>query len=331
MTSPYRTFREQSRHYFARPHHGLPTQPIQSPAAWLGEQQRKQTDHWLIELSQQDIDTIDRATEYVMQSGTPTERITHGDFPLPGLAQKIANWRATLADGRGFCVVRGLPVDAWGETKSGVAFWGIGHHLGAPGAQNPQGDLLGHVIDYGEEKSQPNVRRYRTTGNIDFHCDAADVVGLLCLNAAKVGGQSRIASSVSVFNQVLMSMPEAVGRLFEPFALDLRDEQGPRQRGYMPVQPCCFGADGKLRTFYHSEYFRSAQRLEGVQIDPIAMQLLDAYDEFCASDKVYLDMWLAPGDMQFVSNHTTMHARTGYEDWPEPERRRHLLRLWLSL
>jgi hypothetical protein len=36
-----------------------------------------------------------------------------------------------------------------------------------------------------------------------------------------------------------------------------------------------------------------------------------------------------PGDVQLISNHTVVHARTAYEDAPESER--HLLRLWLSL
>jgi len=35
------------------------------------------------------------------------------------------------------------------------------------------------------------------------------------------------------------------------------------------------------------------------------------------------------GDIQFLHNHVILHTRTAFEDWPEPERRRHLLRLWL--
>ncbi len=46
--------------------------------------------------------------------------------------------------------------------------------------------------------------------------------------------------------------------------------------------------------------------------------------------RVRLDMAFEPGDMQFLLNHSILHARTAYEDWPEPERRRHLLRLWLA-
>ena len=100
-----------------------------------------------------------------------------------------------------------------------------------------------------------------------------------------------------------------------------------------PAELCerCWSANAGLQTFYHSEYFRSADRLDGVTIDKAASELLDLYDQICATPEFHLDMWLQRGDMQFISNHTTLHARTGYEDWPERNRKRHLLRLWLSL
>jgi hypothetical protein len=41
-------------------------------------------------------------------------------------------------------------------------------------------------------------------------------------------------------------------------------------------------------------------------------------------------MEFQPGDIQLVHNHTILHDRTAFEDFPEPERKRHLLRLWLA-
>jgi hypothetical protein len=138
------------------------------------------------------------------------------------------------------------------------------------------------VVDTGEDAAKPLVRLYRTAADIDWHCDLADVVGLLCLRTAKRGGASRIVSSVRVYDELLRRRPDLVERLFEPFALDARDEQGSSKRPFLPVPPCRF-ARGRLRTFWHDDYFRSALR------HPEAPR------------------------------------------WPEPERRRHLLRLWLSL
>ena len=101
--------------------------------------------------------------------------------------------------------------------------------------------------------------------------------------------------------------------------------------GYFMLPPSCFSEENGLQTFYHSEYFRSAERHGDINYDEQTHALLDLYDSLCARPDLQLDMWLEPGDMQFISNHTIAHARTDYEDWPEPERKRHLLRLWLSL
>jgi hypothetical protein len=37
-----------------------------------------------------------------------------------------------------------------------------------------------------------------------------------------------------------------------------------------------------------------------------------------------------PGDMQFLRNAVILHARTQYQDWQEPDKKRHLLRLSLT-
>ncbi|MEM9572364.1 MAG: TauD/TfdA family dioxygenase [Pseudomonadota bacterium] len=327
----FRSFRDQSLHYFLRDHTHIPENRIEAESAWKGDDLKTRIDEWLIVLSDAERDEIDRAVETVMKSGAKMDEITRDTFPLPTLSAKIMGWREVIKNGRGFVVVRGLPIQAWGEEKSAMAYWGIGHHLGEPGAQNPKNELLGHVIDYGEEADNPIVRRYRTTGNIDFHCDAADAVGLLCLQTAKSGGQSRIVSSVAIFNEIQKTHPQLAGKLFEPFALDLRGEEKPGDPGFISIPPARYTESGGLKTFYHSEYFRSADRHADVSFDAATRELLDVYDALCLRPDLQLDMWLETGDMQFISNHTTIHSRTEYEDWPERARKRHLLRLWLSL
>lgn len=330
--SAHRSFGDQARHYFARSHRGVPHAPIDSPAAWLGKDLRGQESSWRVRLAEAELAEFEEALDQIESEGLAIEDVDRDRFPLPRLTPKIAAWRHELMRGRGFVVVSGFPVARWGEARSALAFWALGHHLGIPGAQNPAGELLGHIMDYGEQTDSPNVRLYRTSGNIRFHCDVADVVGLLCLHTARSGGQSRIASSVSIWNAIFEQNPERARLLFEPFAHDLRGEHRPDGPRHVHLQPCCFGEDGVLRTFYHSEYFRSVARLPEVGALPESRQsLLDEYDTLGASPDFHLDMWLEPGDMQFISNHTIVHARTKYEDDPDPERKRHLLRLWLSL
>ncbi len=260
----YRSFAEQAIHYFTRPHSEAPSAPVQSPAAWLGSEMREQEASWHARLDESELHELTQALADIERRGIPIESVDRENFPLPRLGRRIAEWRHQLMQGRGFVIVSGLPVEKWGEERSALAFWGLGHHLGVPGAQNPDGELLGHITDYGEQDDTPEVRLYRTTSNIRFHCDAADVVGLLCLQKARNGGQSRIASSVAIWNQIFEEDPESARLLLGPVEHDLRGEHPPDHPGYMTLQPSCFGEDGVLRTFYHSDYFRSAARLPAI-------------------------------------------------------------------
>ena len=157
------------------------------------------------------------------------------------------------------------------------------------------------------------------------------MVGLLCLNKAKSGGQSRIVSSVSVFNELIKRRPDLAARLFEPLQLDIRDKEVNEAGGSLPIQPCCY-ANGELRTFYHADYFRSVVRHDDVPaLTELEQDLLDTYEATAVEPGMYLDMDLLPGDIQLLSNHSILHARTEYEDYDDPQKRRHLLRLWLSL
>jgi hypothetical protein len=320
-------FLEQLLHYFDRPHVGVPTRPIGGPAAWRGDELAG-SDAWRERLTGEQVAELARAVDVARACGRPTAQLTAADFPLPKLAEAIARWRHELVDGRGFLLVGGLPVASWSREEAEVAFWGLGLHLGVPGAQNEEGDLLGRVIDLSAEARHADERLYRTNKSIRFHCDAADVVGLLCLGTSREGGASRLVSSVTVFDHLLATRPELAARLFEPMLLDARRPPGAGTQ-YTPVPPCTF--DGtRLRTFMHLDYYTSVERHPGVTLDERARAVLAAWEEYAEQPGVHLDMQLAPGDVQLVSNHSVVHARTAYADEPGAPPR-HLLRLWLSL
>jgi len=325
-----RSFAAQVLHYFQREDAGVCRTPLDVPAAWRGEALRRAPEGWTEILDPAEVEELEAAIRQVRQRGLPLRRVHRQDFPLPGLAARLAGFAREVDEGRGFLLLRGLPVERWGEEDAALAFWGIGQHLGQPGAQNPEGDLLGHVRDTGEEATNPHVRRYKTSGDIRFHCDLADAVGLLCLRGARRGGASRLASSVTVYNEILCRRPDLVDRLYEPFALDSRNEQGEARRPWLPVPPCRY-AHGRLSVFYHSDYFRSAERHPDVVLAPRDRELLDLFEAIANEPEIRLDMQFEPGDVQLVSNHTVVHARTAYEDPPAAGRGRHLLRLWLSL
>jgi hypothetical protein len=320
----YKSLRAQTLHYWARPHQGIPIAPIDTPAAWRGEEMRRRED-WKVTLGAAEIAEVKAAVAAAQGSGRPMGELTRADFPLPTLAAKVAQWRDEIRRGRGFILIKGVPVADWTEAQAGMFFWCLGHHFGVPGAQNPEGDLLGHVRD---QRTGEDVRYYRTNKELAVHTDAADFVGLLCLQKAKSGGLSRIASSVAVFNELLRTKPHLAPRLFEPMWFDTKGEGGVRA---FPIPPCRY-ANGELRTFWQSDYYRTVNRFDHVpKLSAGEQELLDSYDGIANSEQFHLDMDLEPGDVQLISNHTILHARTAFEDWPELDKRRHLLRLWISI
>lgn len=322
-TSPrYRSQIRQSLHYFARPHDSIRRTPLDTPAVWRGAE--LPVSSWLEVLDAAAIAELDAALDRVERLGQPTAALVRGDFPLPTLAPRFADWRRSIEHGRGFVVLRGIPVERWSQERCERFFWCFGLHLGIPGAQNPQGDLLGHVRDTGAAMDG-TVRQYRTREAIPFHCDLADVVGLLCLRAAARGGRSRIASSAYAYNEVLARRPDLVDRMYEPLRMDTKGEGSVP---YISLEPCRH-AVGVLRTFWHAEYFRSVERHPWApRLDATERALLDLYDEILDEPGCALEMDLRPGDIQLLSNHVIVHSRSAFEDGDQP---RHLLRLWLSL
>ena len=320
----FRSLRRQTLHYFARPAIGPRREPVDSPADWTGAAVRDGGE-WIERFSDAELGEIEHALDRAEAGGRPLQTLRAADLPLPTVGQRIAGWREQIAHGRGFVLIRGLPVGEWSEARAECFFWGFGLHFGVPGAQNPDGDLLGHVRD---TRSNRDQRFYRTDKAIGVHTDAADVVGLMCLQPARRGGLSRIVSSVGVFNELCRRRPELVERLFQPMWFDTHGDGGIPA---YPIEPCAW--DGKtLRTFWQSDYYRSASR--HAHVPPLSddeAELLDAWDAIANERDRCLDMDLQPGDIQLLSNHSQLHARTAFTDWDDAGRQRHLLRLWISL
>ena len=138
-------------------------------------------------------------------------------------------------------------------------------HLGTCGAQDNSGELLGHVMDTGAD---PTVeRQYKTRAAIDYHCDAAEVVGLLCLGASTEGGESTLVSSAMAYNRLLAEEPHLIDRLYEPFLLDTRGSGGIQA---VKMESARHGADGRLRVVRLEVRNRRSEvgRAAGAEVEP---------------------------------------------------------------
>jgi hypothetical protein len=302
---------------------------ITGPSAWLGRDVAPRTD-WIEPLSEPEISEIEVASQRLMPTEVDWRAMHPEDFPLPRLARRLPGIMDDVLQGRGFVLLRGLPVEQWSRRLSAIAFLGLGLHWGNLRSQNRQGHLLGHVMDMGLSSRDPNVRIYQTKERQNFHTDSCDVVALLCLHPARSGGLSSLVSSVTIFNEMRKRRPDLARVLFAPIETDRRGEVAEGQKPFFRMPVFNWHA-GLLSAIYHRPYIESARRFSDVpELTPKQIEALDLFDALANDPALQFSMELRAGDIQFVHNHTLLHDRTAFEDWPEPERKRHLLRLWLA-
>ena len=301
-----------------------------SPAAWLGPDMARQPDRWTWRLTAEQIADLDEAVSQLDATGRDIVSFAAIDAPLPHIAERLAELKQDLLFSLGFCLISGVPVERYNLRQAAIAFWCLGAHLGEPVSQNAKGHVLGHVRDLGFDFNKPSARGYQTSDRLSYHCDMGDVVGLLSLRTGKSGGMSSIASSVALFNLMAQQRPDLVRVLMETTYRDRRDEIPEGRKPWYPL-PVFMPHEGRLFTHFVQSTIRKAQRFAEVpRITAEQQEAFDLLDALAGSPELRLDMAFRPGDVQFLCNHTVLHSRTAYEDWPEPEKKRHLLRLWLG-
>lgn len=304
--------------------------PVYSNAqAWRGADLAKTTD-WVHRLTDDERAEIHNSVSVLDRSGRDFLELSAEDFPLPTLGPTLARLRQEVLHGRGFQLVRGLDISGYSLRQAAIAYWGIGLHIGEPVSQNGKGHVLGHVTNLGLNYADPEVRGYQTNARLPYHSDASDIVTLLCLRTAKSGGLSSVASSTTVWNEMVARRPDCARTLLEPLHYTRWGEIPEGKLAYEAV-PVFSSWKGRMITTYVRSAVHKAQALPGVpKLSAAQIEAMDVLDALAADPDIHLDMSFQPGDIQLVSNYSVFHSRTAYEDWPEPERRRHLLRLWLA-
>ncbi|MFT5390884.1 MAG: hypothetical protein ACI8PT_001074 [Gammaproteobacteria bacterium] len=305
----------------------LPEQYV-GASAWSGRELRD-SDAWMYHFSAADIAELEAALHSSLAQKTPLVELDQESFPLPNLGERLRALRDEVVTGRGFSLLRGLPVERLGIEHSARIYLGLGAYVGRPVSQNAKGHLLGHVTDLNLDVDDPQVRTYQTTARQYYHADSCDIVCLLCLKTAKEGGLSSIVSSVALYNEVMRQRPDLAAVLSAPIAIDRRGEVPAGHKPYFMLG--VFNHfEGYVSTYYSRRYAESAQRFDDApRLTPAHLEGFDLLDTLVEDADMHLNMALRPGDIQLVHNHTILHDRTAFVDWPEPQRRRHLLRLWL--
>jgi hypothetical protein len=304
--------------------------PVNSAAAWRGDELEK-TGDWLFHLTPGQVAELEAVGERFVEDDPDLRVVTAEQYPIPGLASALKSWGHDVDAGRGFVLVRGLRTHLYSDALSAAIFYVLGLHMGDPMRQNQMGDLLDHVYATSDKTmDDPTALPSKVRDKLVFHSDSSDVVALMCLRPGQSGGASLLVSGAQIYNEILKRRPDLAPLLLEPFHWDWRrqDHESP---SYTYTSPMVSLVDGVFSMYAGATYIFTAQEYPGVpQLTPQQIEVIKLFDEITYEPGMAIATSFQPGDIQWLSNYAALHSRDAFTDFPEPQRRRHLLRLWLK-
>ena len=307
------------------PRHG----PVGGPGVWYGPEMKK-SGAWIHALSETESNEMVDAMRQARSRHDDIADMTKADFAVPTFGQTLEDLRQEVMHGRGFVLLRNFPVEGFSFEEIATMYWGFGTYMGSARSQNARGHLLGHVTDITDQYEDPSRRGYLSRRHLLYHSDSVDMVSLLCLQKAKEGGLSTIVSSYTIHDEMWKRRPDLAERLYRGVPRSRRKEI-PEGKGPWYELPVFNYLEGRLVISYLRQFIDDAQEIPEVgPHDPLLVEALNLMTELAEDPDLFLSMEFEPGDIQLIHNHQILHNRTAYEDWPEPERKRYLLRLWLS-
>ena len=298
------------------------------PMAWRRDSFQHVADY-AVELTDADRRDLVASALALADKRPAPERLIRDDFRLPGLDARLQGAYDDVRAGRGFVLLRGLPVGTLTREQFITAVWGIGTRFGRAISQNAQGELIGHVIDASKEEATP--RMFRSNLELRLHTDWTAMLSLACWQSAASGGATYVASALTIHEEIKRRAPELLAPLYNGFHYHRLGEEGEGEEPVSPYRIPVFGLKGgHLTCRYQRAGIAAGHRTAGVPLTDLELRSLDMFDEAAKAPEHRLAFYLERGDMLIVNNYTMLHARTGFTEHPEAERRRHLVRLWLD-
>jgi hypothetical protein len=309
----------------------MSTQTAADPRAWRADT-IDDPESWMVSLSERSLAALEQGAHRGQPDSQPVTDLRAGGDLRAACAGDIDRARAALAN-RGFFLTA-VPPERFGPPEAQAVYWLVGQLLGRPVEQNIQGTLLydvrdtGQDVRYGARFSVTNAESSFHTDN-SFGSEVVDGVGLLCVNPARSGGRSQLVSGYAVREELSTRHPDALPVLRQPFHVDrrggIRPGEGPT--ALVPV----LGEDNRgLLIRYLRFWIEAGHEKAGVPLTAAQAGALDALDGVAGDPRLRVEFTLKPGEMLFVNNRWIFHNRTAFEDFDDPERRRHYVRLWLD-
>ncbi|HEY0269448.1 MAG TPA: TauD/TfdA family dioxygenase [Sphingomonas sp.] len=304
--------------------------PVTTAAAWRGDR-LMQGQEWVYQLTDAQLHELEQVGIRFVEDNPDLRTVQAEEYPLIECAEAAEAWRREVDFGRGFVLVRGLRVALYSDALSSAIYYVLGLHMGDPIRQNEMGDLIDHVYATSDKTmDDPTALSSKVRDKLVYHSDSSDIVALMCLRPAREGGTSCLVSGAEIYNEILRRRPDLARLLLEPFNWDWRrqDHNAPADTYRSPIVSV---EQGVFSMYAGSLYIVTAQDYPGVpKLTDDQIEVLRLFDEITYEPGMAIEMDFRPGDIQWLSNYAALHARTSFSDYPEPQRRRHLLRLWLS-
>ena len=293
------------------------------PAVWWGRD-LDDDPSWVHQLTENTVFTIQQAVQFVKTKGLSFPHFQKEDFPIGKIRSELSYYADELENGKGFLLLRGMPIEGCSDEEINIINYGLGLHLGTPVCQNPKGDLLGEVMNVGDI-TKKETRVYETNAYLPYHTDPSDVFGLMSIRKAKSGGMTSVISAGAVYNEILEHYPQYLGLLYRPLPYAHLSKENTDK------SPIFSFHEGKLSCRYLRQYIELGCEIQNQPLSRVEIAALDVFDRIIHDQNIRLDMMLEPGDMLLANNYAVMHSRTAFEDFNEPEQRRKLIRLWVKM
>jgi alpha-ketoglutarate-dependent taurine dioxygenase len=305
-------------------------QPAEDRMCWLAAD--LVTNDYIVKLSDEALAEIESLIGFFADNPLPLMQRKLEEFELPACRATMAKMKSILDDGVGFAVLDRLPVDDYEVESMLEIYWMLGQCIGRPVAQKWNGQMVYEVADTGADYAY-GTRGSHTSVELNFHTDNAfarmvpDYVGLFCRNPAREGGISRFCSLYSVHQRMLEQYPKELERLYQPVFFDRQKEH---RDGAEPVclAPYFSWRNDRMFARANASLIRQGYEVAGEPVDNLLSAALDAIDEVCEARDLWFEAALQRGQVQYLNNHEVGHYRSAFEDYDEPERKRHLYRLW---
>lgn len=316
------------------PIEAMPHAPIRGPSVWAAGD-FADDGPWQHRLSSAQAGDVLRAAASLTE-GDPMHD-GPADWPQAPdwLAPLIGSLRAQLGRS-GVVMLRGLPVTGLSRVQAGLMFRAIGAMMGTALTQNTGRELLCAVTDEGarfgyDSGDTQRARGYRSSAQLNMHCDPTDVVALMCLRQARSGGMSSIVSSAAIYNEIVARHPGHLPVLCRGFPYDRKGEQGENEAPVTGRIPVFERRGARIDCRYARSYIMGAADRLGEPLTGAERAALDCVDTIARRSDLSVLMDFQPGDVQFLDNLAVLHGRTAFEDAPELDARRYLYRLWLQM